>query len=324
MRTISRRAFAVSDLGALIAVVGVMLCLVAVVGARPRALASLSQTVANIKQISDTIATHGSDNADLAPGFSWKKGSSPSSYADLKTAATDLEAAANQFVDIVRRRSNVPNFAKLASFAPHPSFLHVMLADYLNAPLPQAFTVSPEDRNLIKWSSDPSKWQANGAPNAQSAFRSSYEICYGLWALTDSGSNAVTQDGQAWNIFTIPTATVVGQRQLSAITYPAHKAQVWDLFQRHYGPRVGFFMYDEARVPVAMFDGSVNLRAGKNANSGWKPQTPASTFWSNVTYQPGANDPPALSGGGSDVLRGKFRWTRKTVAGRDFDAGEVN
>lgn len=323
MRIPSCRAFVLPDLAALLGVVAVALCVLAVASSRTRSTASLGQSISNIRQISDAIAAHGADNADLAPGFSWKKGANPSTFADLKTSNTDIEAAANQFVDIVRRRSNFPAFPKLVGFTPHFSYVHVMLADYLNTPLPLGFGVSPEDKTLLKWSSDPTKWQQNGAPNAQSAFRSSYEICFGLWALTDSGTNAVGQDGLAFNQFSLPSLTSVGQRQLSAITYPAHKAQVWDLYQRHLGPRVGFFMYDEARVPVAVFDGSVALRAGRNSNSGWKPQNPASSSFSIITYSPGATDPAALSGV-SAAVRGRFRWTRMTVAGRDFDAGEIN
>jgi len=315
----------VSDLAALIGVVGVMLCLVAVVGVRPKALASLSQSIANLKQISDTIATFGTDNADLAPGFTWKKGNMSSSYADLKNPPTDIDAAAYQFVDIVRRRSNVPSFAKISGgFIPHVAYSHVMLADYLNAPLPLSFGISPEDKNLIKWSSDPSKWSQNGAPSALAPFRSSYETCLGLWALTDSGPNAISQDGLLWSQFSLPSATVLGQRTLSTVAYPAHKVQVYDLYQRHFGPRVGFFMYDEARVPAAAFDGSVVVRAGKNTNNGWKPQNPTNTNPSLITYQPGTTDPPALNGAPSETVRGKWRWTRKTVGGRDFDAAEVN
>jgi len=325
VRTSSRRAFALPDLAALIGVVGVMVCLVGVVAARPRALASLSQTIANIRQVSDTIATFAGDNADKAPGFTWKKGTNPSTFTDLQKANTDTEAAGNQFVDIVRRRSNVPAFPKQSNaFLPHFAYIHVMLADYVNVPLPLGFGVSPEDKNLLKWSADPSKWSQNGAPSALAPFRSSYETCFGLWSLTDSGATAISQDGQAWSAYSVPSATVFGQRQLSAVAFPAHKAQVYDLFQRHYGSRVGFFMYDEAHVPAASFDGSVLLRAGKNTNNGWKPQNPTSTLWSNITYSPTANDPPALGGGASDSVRGKWRWTRKTVGGRDFDAGEVN
>ncbi len=325
MLTSSRRAFTVPDLAALIGVVGIMVCLVAVAGARPRALASLSQSISNITRISDTIATFASDNADLAPGFTWKKGINPSSFTDLQKSNSDTEAAGNQFVDIVRRRSNVPAFPKQSTaFVPHMAYIHAMLADYVNAPLPLSFAISPEDRNLLKWSADPSKWQQNGAPSALAPFRSSYETCFGLWALTDSGSASVSQDGQAWTTFSVPTTTVVGQRPLSAIAFPAHKAAVYDLFQRHFGPRVGFFMYDEAHVPAAAFDGSVAVRAGRNTNDGWKPRNPASALPSIVSYTPTATDPPTLSGGASESVRGKWRWTRQSVAGRDFDAAEVN
>lgn len=320
----SNRAFALIDAAAVLGVVGILVCVAATVLTRPRALASLEHTVSNLKQIADAVVQYGPDSADKAPAFSWTKTNCPSSFADLKTASTDIEAAANQFTDIVRRRSNVPAFAKIASLTPHFSYSHLVLADYLNVPAPLLIGISAEDKNLLKWSSDPSKWQQNGAPNAQSAFRSSYELCFGMWSLTDSGAGAVSQDGLAYNTFSVPTSTVVGQRQLSTIAYPAHKAMAWDLYQRHFGPRVGFFMYDEARVPVALFDGSVSLRAGRNSNNGWKPQAPTNSSFSSVLYQPAATDPPTLSGNASDTLRGRYRWTRRSVLGRDFDAGEIN
>lgn len=319
-----RRAFAMTDLAALAGVAGIGACLALASLPHARRASSLGQTVSNIKQVSDTIASYASDRADAAPGFTWKKGDMSSGFADLRNPATDLDAAAYQFVDIVRRRSNVPTFAKVSGFIPHVSYIHTVLADYLNTPLPLPFVVSPEDRNLVKWSSDPSKWQQNGAPSALVPFRSSYEWFPGLWALTDSGANAISQDGLAWNTYSVPGSTVVGQRQLSAIAFPAQKVEVYDLFQRHFGPRVGFFMYDEARVPAASFDGSVALRAGKNTNNGWKPQAPSNAAPSLISYQPSTTDPPALNGLGSETVRGKWRWTRKSVLGRDFDGAEVN
>ncbi len=297
----------------------------AVMGARTRALAGLGQSLASLRRFSDGIATHASDNADKAPGYSWKKGDMSSGFADLRNPPTDLDAAAYQAVDIIRRRSGIVNFPKTAGWVPHIQHVHLPLADYLNAPLPLSFAASAEDRNLLKWAGDPTKWQQNGAPNERAPFRSSYEWAIGLWALTDSGTSAISQDGLVYSAFSVPTATVVGQRTLSSVTYPAFKAEAWEIFQRFFGPRQGFFMYDEARVPVVAFDGSASLRAGRNTNNGWKPQAPTNTGSSSITYQPGTSgDPPALGGGASDTVKGKFRWTRKTVAGRDFDAGEVN
>lgn len=306
----------------MVAVVGTgTAAVLAVASPRTRAMGSLGESSAKLRRLGQAQAAFAADNTDRVGTFWWTKGNCPSQYPDLRNAATDVEAAAFQATDIIRRRAGLPTFAKLQGWVPHIAYSHLATADYLDDRVPFRAGISPEDANLLKWSSDPALWQQNGAPTQRHCFASSYEMPPAYWSSPESGSNAVHQDGQTHNSFLVPSGMMPGRRSFAEVRYPAHKAMVYDKFQRHFGVRTGFFMYEEARVPVLMADLSLAVRAGRDSNRGWKPQNP-SAGPSVVTYTPASYEPPALSGV-SNANSGRMRWTRKGLGGRDVDGGEV-
>lgn len=289
---------------------------------RARALSSLGESSAKLRRLGQAQAAFAADNADKVGTFWWTRGNCPSEYPDLRTAATDMEAAAHQATDIIRRRAGLPTFPKLQGWVPHIAYSHLAIADYLDDRAPFPTSVSPEDANLLKWSSNPALWQQNGAPTQRHCFTSSYEMPPVYWSSPESGSSAVHQDGQAHSSFLVPTSVMPGRRNFAEVRYPSHKAMIYDKFQRHFGVRMGFFMYEESRVPMLMADLSLAVRAGRDSNRGWKPQNPTSTSASVVIYTPASYEPPALSGV-SASNSGRMRWTRKGLSGRDTDGAEV-
>lgn len=305
-----------------VAAVGALLIVLAVMASRTRSMASLGQTMSNLRFWQQGFAVYADDYADRVAVFSWTAGNCPSQYADLQTAATDLDAAANQASDIIRRRST-KYLPRLSGWIPYGKMWYLVLADYLDVRLPVAQALSLEDRKQLALTSDPTKWGSGDA--GRFPFQSSYEISMCFWDSSPVGSGA-SQDGNSYIYFN-QWGTAWGKRAMSEVAYPSAKAVLFDRVGWHFGPRAAFFMYAEARVPVMMTDGSTSVRSCVNSNPGWKPLSPASTKPSRVTYDPvnlvTGFDPPTMSGGAFDVLDGRLRYTRGGLLGRDFDGPET-
>lgn len=287
----------------------------------PRRLSSLGESTNNLRQVVAGHAMYGADYFGKFATYSWVKGTSPSSYPDLQVAGFDMEACANQAVDILRRRYD-PTFPKQLGWIPHVSTSGLVLSDYLNRPIPDRTFASPEQANLLAWQADPANWQALGAPSIRAPFGGSYEsLSPAFYSTPDSGGSAIYQNQH--NIYVIPGDVKLGSRTASEVAFPAQKVLSFDLYQRHFGARVGYFMYNESRVLTSMCDGSVSVRYTFAGNRGWQPTSPTYPGAQYVTYAPSSWEPPTLSGQSTDANPGQYRWTRRALAGRDFDGPEV-
>lgn len=321
------RAFVLQEAVALVFVCAAVAVFVVMCG-RSRALASLGESMANLRRMHQSTAQYGEDNAAWFATFSWKKGNHLSAYTDLQNPVSDVQAAADQAVDIIRRRAGVSQagFPRITGWIPNISYSHLVLSEYLGTDLPMRWVISPEDPKRLAFALDRSQWFSAGASNARFAFSSSYEIPVAFWSSPDSGSGAVSQN--VYSQYAFSSSTEMGGRRLDEVAYPSQKAVYYDRHQRHFGPRQGFFMHDEARVPVAAADGAVSVRRGKDANQGWYPPSPFGQDPSFILYNPSQSgpfawDPPALDPSGSDQVVGRYRFTRGALAGRDFDGPEV-
>lgn len=319
----SRHALVLRDIVAATVTLSILAALLAVSRPRHRSLGQLGESMSNLREFGVAFDAYGKDNAELVATFSWKAGITPSTFPDLKAASSDVEAGAFQAVDIMRRRANLSmtQLPRITSWVPHILYSHLVLIDYLGNSAPWNTAVSPGDANQLKWASDPLKWQQNGAPAPRWSFASSYELPTPYSSSPDSGSNAISQSS-SWNAYVIPSGATFGGRKLSEVAYPANKALMYERFQWFFGPRVAFCLYEEARVPMLAADGNVQLRQTKLTNRGWQPNSPTSPSPTTLSYDPQPTDPPALSGL-SNVVIGHMRWTRRAIAGRDFDAAEV-
>lgn len=325
-RAHARPAFALIEVLVSLAIVAALLTVFALSAADSRRAASLGDSINNLKQYAWAGSAYTGDCAERVWTFSWRAGTSqPSEYGDLQFAPTDLDAAACQAADIIRRRHN-GNFPRISAWVPHIMTSHLVLADQFNLPLPLPWVASPADVNRLAWQ----RWPNNPVPlplgppeNVRWVYSSSYEFGPAFWSRDQrQGSQNTVEQSSTHNTYIILSGVILGDRSLTQVVYPSRKAMVWESHQRFFGPRTAFYAYPEARVPVLTVDGSVVARASSEANDGFSPNNPTSPFPTRFTYSPLNYESPALPGV-SAVVAGKMRWTRGGLTGRDFGAPEV-
>lgn len=321
-RADARRAFAIADLVVLLALIAVVGAVLLPMAKQGRLLAQDESELEKLAWFAQVQAWYSADNQDRFATFSWKAGQNPSQFPDLKFAATDLEAAANQATDIIRRRSVMTNFEKISYWLPHVLASHLVLADYLGRPAPDKRFISELDALQIKWARDPLNWQQNNAPSARAVFWSSYETGPAFYSSPDRGTDAMSQ-AQSHSLFFVSGNCKFGGNQLSGVVYPSRKALRWDRYERHATGKQAYFGYTQGKIAVLTVDGSVLRRDMATSDPGWNPNQPNNNFAMAYLYQPMYYEPPTLSGQSSDVIYGRLRWTRNALMGWDFPGNSV-
>ena len=317
----------------LVAVIGVLVLvgvMLLAAGGESRRLARLGEDVAKLRQTGAWTGSYSADNSDLYWSFSWKKGQSLSQYPDLNNADSDLQAAANQAVDILRRVAGRTDILPITSWLPHPLYGHLVLADYIEpVRMPDLTLVSAADMHRLAWARDPAGYDAGQyTPNPGTGtnlskrwpYSGSFQVPAAFWDQS-SAPNRVSPISH--NSYSLPSGAVLGGASEAATAFPSSKVLLNDQAPRHFGPRMGYCTSDEARLPLLFADGSVRVRAASDSNPGWQPNQPWTTLPVTFMYQPGEWEAPTLSGFPAELMIGRFRWTRGGVAGRDFDGPEV-
>ncbi len=285
-----------------------------------RRLASIGESTNNLRWQGQCHAQYCADSQDKFATFNWTKGNCPSSYPDLKFAADDITAAANQAVDILRRLWS-PTFPKISTWFPHAYHSWLVLADYQQMRIPSRLFASPEDLKLLQWQTNPNNWNAMGAPHVRAPFWSSY--LGPSTSFFDQSPVGSRISASAYNSFSIPGGAILRPRAQSEVAFPSQKALIWDKYQRHFGSRLAYYLYPEARVPILFVDGAVAVRTTSDSNRGWNPNTPNSTTPNYIDYNAhNTYEPPPLYAN-DDYLITRFDWTRGFLAGRDFDAPAI-
>jgi hypothetical protein len=327
------RAFALVELVVVVGVVGAACVLMMVGSVDARRRARLSGSVENLRLYATGMSAYGADSADRVATFSWRAGVN---YGFGGVAPSDMQAAANQAIDIIRRRAGRTELQPLSSWVPHLLYNHLVLVDYLGQELPARWAVSPGDVTRIAWQRDPRNFASlnpqsrpfsvgDGSQAARWPYSSSYEMPPAFYS-PDQASGSVQTISQAstHNTYIVPANPTMGTRVMSEVLYPSHKAMMYETVQRFFGPRQAYFAYEEARVPVLMADGSVGVRGTESCNRGFQPNTPTSPSPTSFNYQPDLGyEPATLSGAAQDVVFGHMRWTRRGLLGRDFGAAQV-
>lgn len=313
----ARGGFAAADLVMFLVLIALAAAVLLPLMGAGRRLAQDESELDKLQWYAMVQGNYAADNRDLFATFSWKAGQNPSQFPDLRFAASDLEAAANQATDIIRRRSAFTNFERVSSWLPQVLTSHLVLADYLDKKLPDKSFVSELDVLQIKWAKDPAHWQQNGAPSARAVFWSSYESSPAFYSSPDRGSDAMSQ-AQQHNIYFVPANTKFGGSQFSSVVYPSRKALRWDRYERHGSGPQPYFGYTQGKVAVLTVDGSVLRRDMATSDAGWNPQSPTNPYGMIYSYQPMSYEPPTLSGNNSDYVYGRLRWTRNALMGWDF------
>jgi hypothetical protein len=295
---------------------------------RSRAAGSID----NLRFIGAGTQSYAADNADSLWTLSWRAGAQQTEYPDLNNASTDLIAAANQAVYIMRRLGGMPQVQRPFNWVPHILYSHLPLVEHLGASLPSRVFVSPEDRNRLSWQRDAAGFLAlpNIPPGGSEALRwifsSSYETGPAFWSADAiaNGQQTVTQSNQHY-AYQVPNLAQLGRRTLSEVRFPSSKAHYWETHQRDLAVRVPFFAIPFARVPVLTVDGSAQVRSAEYTNRGFKPNSPADPSPTQFTYLPDNWEPPAMNTSNTqgDVVIGRMRWTRWGLRGRDFNGPQV-
>ncbi len=335
-----RRGFALVELAAAIVVLAAAASLLVIGFGNNRRLARLGSDESNLRQIGAMTGAYGADSADLFWSFSWKKGGVYSAqYPDLNNAPSDMQAGANQAVEILRRRAGRTDIQQITSWFANLTYSHLVLEDYSPMEMPNRLFISSGDRHRLLWASNPKGFDAglyqpappSPAPGSNAGKRWPYSASFQLKTVFYDRSPVNSRVQQAFashSQYFLGNSTVLEGTRLPACVFPSEQVHLHDSHARHFGARMPYAAHDQARLPLLFVDGAVSVRGASESNAGWRPLLPASPDPTTFNYAPAAWEPPTMSGGTTDTVIGRFRWTRGTltesgIVGRDFGAPEV-
>ncbi len=307
----ARAGLVLAELLVVLLVVAVALAVLTVAATRSRSNAQLTGSLGNLKQLSAWTFQYTQDAQDLLPGFS----------AAGSRFTTDLIAQARQANDIIRRRGNPIFVPQTANWVPHLANIHLVLADYANLSLTDRVLASPGDSFVTDLLD-----REAVRPDLRHPYLSSYEFppCFYYAGRTrDGGQLSNSGNSQYWE-YNPGTSSLAALRQqpISAMSSPANKALIIEQYQWYFGLRRPFYMFREARVPIATGDGAVALRASADAAVGaYASPPPANNPISASMFHLGTPGRPGLPADLADTqMDGRLRWTYLLLAGRDFGA----
>lgn len=328
-RSDRNRGFALPELGAIVFVAALGLALLIPAASDTRRQAGLGRDIANLRQIAQWTGMYAAENEDKYWTFSWKAGNQSSQWPDLRDPTTNLGAAVFQAVDIMRRRSgrgSGPTMIAIpSSWLPHPLYSHLILADYLDRPLPdEEIFSSTSDLFRRLWASDPLgfdqgrflpfQWDPTPS-NMRWPYSTGYWLPFAYYDASPIGSR-VELTGR--NSLRASTRAVLEAQRLAQVHFPSTKVHLVDRESRYFGQHY-FSLADSARLPFLMADASVQIHRTSSANPGWDPNRPHNPRPTSFDYYPQRWEAPTSTGQFSEPVLGRFLMTRDFLAGIDFD-----
>ncbi|MBL8757387.1 MAG: type II secretion system protein [Phycisphaerae bacterium] len=346
------RAFTLIELLVVIAIIALLVSILLPSLGEARRSARQAINISNQKNLVTATYNYGGDFKDKIASFTWQGGrtyrltSGPNGATTPVTPGSDLLAAANQALDIIRRRAAPENTGiatNLGNWIPHPTYSHLVVMDFLSARMPEPMLVSPEDKfrqnmaETLRTSQNPTAY-CMGLPGTNDGIRetwpysSSYQwvpASYTPDREAPDGGSLRQQDNQIYYIYNAGTSNryKLGRRLLTDVRFPAQKVLLMEDVGRHVGKREMPFLHPNALITVGMFDGQVRVirmsdtnEGGYTAFNGRRASVAAMTYspqtaWGYPLWPDGAQIP--------QDLYGRCRWTMSGLSGLDVGGSEV-
>jgi len=327
----SQRAFTLIELLVVIAIIALLVGILMPGLSEARKTAKLIIDAANQKNSGVAMANYATDFKDLTPGFSANSRQRFLNSTGLPAIyATDVEAAAAQAVDILRRRSRNTTFPIQPAWTPHVLYTHLAILDYLGTRLPEPIMISPNDRLRLQWAADPTSAAlglaaTRPAPtNERWPYSSSYMMTPSSYAPDVQGSDgSYISQADTSSTFFLPSSSVYryGPQTRSAVSFPSQKVYMHDQAQRYTGKFDAPWLWRGAKLNSLFYDTSVRFTTTGESNLGGYALT--SPVWEtpNFSYVASPDVGDALwpnDPNGGTGLTGRFRWTAKQKQGIDF------
>jgi prepilin-type N-terminal cleavage/methylation domain-containing protein len=325
--------FTLIELLVVIAIIALLIGILLPALGEARRAGKLAVCINNMKQIGTATHTYGGDFQDRLFAFTWRAGKQYAAWAPA--AGTDVQAAADQAVDILKRRADRDDITQITGWIPHIQYTHLVIQDYLASRLPEKLVVCPEDRVRLLWASDPRAFDQGALqpasttsppgtnPGKRWPYSSSYQVTTAAFDRSTVG-NRIFHGGTHYQ-YTIPTTAALGNTKLADVEFPSSKVHLHDQNQRHFTKDQLYFGYQNARVTLLMHDTSVTVRKTLESNAGWHPNYPTiAGFPVPYNYAPDVWEPPTLSGAAVDPIDlGYYRWSRGFLKGVDYGGSEI-
>jgi prepilin-type N-terminal cleavage/methylation domain-containing protein len=345
-RLASRRCgFTLIELLVVIAIIALLVAILLPALGEAKKSAKLALNFANLKQFGTASQSYAAEFKEAQYSFTWRRGINygprPGAAPVAYTSTDDVQAAAQQAVDTIRRRAQPewPQFPMQDAWIPHVFYTHLVLMDYLQARLPEPMIRSPFDRLRAQWAEALYDNPANPAsviarfnlPRERWPYSSSYETVPASYTpnrWTSDGGSLQNAGGQYGLYQYNPGGQLryrLGFRKLSEVAFPAAKVLLHESVMRHLGKKELYFTHPQAVVTIVAFDASVRTLAVRDCNQGGHQTASGAGIRAPITYvQNGAPEVslPPWTIGTPLSQPARFRWTVGGLSGIDFGQTE--